>query len=306
MLVNAASIQNIFLNISARYNNAFAAAPTVWDLIATEVPSGGRENLYAWLENFPRMQPWRGDKDVKSLVAHAYTVVNDDFEATVEVDRNDIEDDNLGIYAPLADSAGFSAKQLADELVFDVVNGAFENLCFDGQTFFSNAHLVQGQPWSNMGTVPLSIASQAAAMASLGVGRTQLRKVKDNDGRPLNSSPNILLVPPALEDTANALMTNDRLNDGAPNLYKGTSKVVCDARLTSDTAWFLLDTSKPIKPFIFQNRKAPVFVNQVDPEAEGVFSRRKFKFGAEARGAGAYGFWQFAWGSTGAGQQPAA
>ncbi|MFP4899594.1 Mu-like prophage major head subunit gpT family protein, partial [Paraburkholderia sp. BR14261] len=92
---------------------------------------------------------------------------------------------------------------------------------------------------------------------------------------------------------------NDRLNDGMPNPYKGTATVVCDARLTSDTAWFLLDTTKPVRPFIYQERKAPVFVQQTDPEAEDVFMRKKFKFGAEARAAGGYGFWQLAYGSDG-------
>jgi len=29
--------------------------------------------------------------------------------------------------------------------------------------------------------------------------------------------------------------------------------------------------------------------------------RKKFKFGAEARGAGGYGFWQLIYGSTGGG-----
>lgn len=299
MLVNASTIAAVFLNLNARFNNAFAGAPVVWDQIAMEVPSGSRENVYAWLENFPRMRQWMGEKEVKALIAHGYTVVNDDWEATVEVDRNDIEDDNLGIYAPMAESAGFSARQLPDEIVFSMVNTSFENACYDGQAFFSNAHPVKGQPWSNRGTVQLSIASQKAAMESLGVGRTQLRKVTDNEGRPLNITPTVLLVPPALEDVANALMINDRLNDGMPNPYKGTMKVVCDARLTSDTAWYLLDTTKPVKPFIYQNRKAPVFVQQTDPEAEGVFSRKKFKFGAEARAAGAYGFWQLAWGSDG-------
>lgn len=299
MLVNASTIAAVFLNLNARFNNAFEAAPVIWDQIAMMVPSGSRENVYAWLENFPRMRQWIGEKAVRALIAHGYTVVNDDWEATVEVDRNDIEDDNLGIYAPMAESAGYSAKQLPDEIVLSMVNGSFENTCYDGQAFFSNAHPVQGQPWSNRGTVQLSIASQKAAMESLGVGRTQLRKVTDNEGRPLNINPNVLLVPPALEDIGNALMINDRLNDGAPNPYKGTMKLVCDARLTSDTAWYLLDTTKPVKPFIYQQRKAPVFVQQTDPEIEGVFMRKKFKFGAEARAAGAYGFWQLAWGSDG-------
>ena len=48
-------------------------------------------------------------------------------------------------------------------------------------------------------------------------------------------------------------------------------------------------------------RKAPVFVEQTDPQADDVFSRKKFKFGAEARAAAGYGFWQMAYGSTGEG-----
>ena len=126
-----------------------------------------------------------------------------------------------------------------------------------------------------------------------------MRKFKDSEGRPLGIRPNILLVPAALEDIANLLMTVDKLEDGKPNPYKGTATVVVGDWLTSDTAWFLLDTSKPVKPFIYQNRKAPVFVEQTDPQADNVFKRKKFLFGAEARAAGGYGFWQLAYGSTG-------
>jgi len=304
MLVNAAAIQAVFWTLKTTYNNAFDAAPSTWEKIGMLVPSGGRENVYAWLDRFPRMKKWIGEKDVKALAAHGYTVVNDDFEATVEVDRNDIEDDTLGIYAPQAQSAGFSAKQLPDEIIYDLVNNGFANPCYDGQSFFSQAHVVRGQAVSNLSHLPLTIAGQAATQKTYGAVRTAMRKITDEEGRPLNVIPNVLLVPPALEDTANALMTNERLNDGMPNTYRGTAEVVCDARLTSDTSWFLLDTTKPLRPFVYQQRKAPVFVQQTDPEADDVFMRKKFKFGAEARAAGGYGFWQLAYGSDGTAAVP--
>ncbi|MNE72403.1 Mu-like prophage major head subunit gpT [compost metagenome] len=106
-------------------------------------------------------------------------------------------------------------------------------------------------------------------------------------------------MPKALEDVGRALLTADRLEDGKTNIYKGTAELVVSGRLTSDTAWYLLDTSLPVKPFIYQERKAPVFVQQIDAEADDVFNRKKFKFGAEARAAGGYGLWQTAYGSTG-------
>lgn len=299
MIVNKAALQGIFVNLKATFNQAFAAAPSVWPQIAMKVPSSAKQNDYGWFANFPRMRKWIGEKTVKSLAGHSYTVINDDWEATVEVDRNDIEDDNLGIYAPQAKMAGFSAKQLPDEIVIDLVNGGFTNKCYDGQPFFSASHKVGKKSYSNKGTAQLSIATLAEAQGSYGAARVAMRKVADEDGRPLNITPSVLLVPPALEDIANALMTNSRLEDGKPNPYKGTAKVIVDARLTSDTAWFLLDTTKPVMPLLYQERKKPVFVQQTDMQADNVFMRKQYRFGAEARAAGGYGFWQLAYGSTG-------
>ncbi|WP_337050247.1 Mu-like prophage major head subunit gpT family protein, partial [Serratia fonticola] len=64
---------------------------------------------YAWLSDFPRMREWIGEKTLRSLAAFNYTLKNRDFDATVEVDRNDIKDDRLGIYGIKAQSAGQSA-----------------------------------------------------------------------------------------------------------------------------------------------------------------------------------------------------
>ena len=297
MLVNKSALSAIFISLQTTFNKAFDGAPTSWEKIAMRVPSGTKQNDYAWLANFPKMRRWIGAKQVKNLEQYKYSVVNDDFEATVAVDRNDIEDDQLGIYAPLAQMAGWSAKQLPDEIVYELVNGAFASLCYDGQYFCDTDHPVAGSSVSNKGSAALSAATQAAALASLGAARTAMRKFTDDEGRSLNITPNVLLCGPALEDTARALLTSDRLEDGKANPFKGAFELVVDARITSDTAWFLLDTTKPIKPFIYQERKAPVFVQQTDPAADDVFLRKEFKFGAEARAAGGYGFWQLCYGT---------
>lgn len=304
MLVNKQTIQNVFISLKTTFENAFDAAPSNWDKIAMKVPSGAGQNDYAWLSRFPRMRKWVGDKVVKALAAFKYSVVNDDFEATVEVNRNDIEDDQLGIYAPQAQMAGYSAKQLPDELIFALVNNGFTSPCYDGQYFFDIDHPVGDGNGnvisvSNKGTAKLSNASLAAAKGSYGAARTALMSMKDDEGRPLGVMPDTLLVPPALEADALLLTNADKLNDNSPNPYKGSAKVVVDARLTSPTAWFLLDTSKPVRPFIYQERKAPIFVQQTDMNADDVFMRKMFKFGAEARAAAGYGFWQTAYGSDG-------
>ena len=301
---NAAGvIAGIFTNIKTIFNQAFTAAPSQHQEVAMEVPSNGKSNDYAWVAVWPKMREWLGDKVVKKLSAHTYSITNKDFEATVEIDRNDIEDDNLGIYKPQAQMAGESAKQWPDELVFTALTKGFVNPCYDGKPFYATNHEVgEGKTKklvSNKITKALSIDTAAAARDSYGVARTMIRSVKDDEGRPLNLAPNILVVPPALEDTANALMTNDRLEDGKVNPYKGTAKVLVVGWLETDTEWHLMDASKAIKPIVWQPRKKPVFVQQTDTATDAVFMRKKFKFGTEARGAAGYGLWQQAVGSTG-------
>lgn len=304
MIVNRENIGIIFTNIKTIFNKAFTATETTWQMIAMEVPSTGAANSYKWLSRFPKMREWIGEKNVKALEASDYTVKNRDFEATVEVDRNDIDDDNLGIYSIDATAAGQSAAELPEDIIYEVVNAAFSKPCYDGQNFFDTDHPVTKKDGtvisvSNMTNKKFDISTLAKAQASYGAARIAMRKFKDNEGESLKIRPNILLVSPALEDEANLLMTADRLEDGKPNPYKGTATVVVGPAIESDTFWALLDTKKAVKPFIYQPRKKPVFVSQVDMNADDVFNRKKYKFGAEARAAGGYGFWQLAYGSTG-------
>ena len=305
MLINKATISAVFTSLKATFNKAFEESDPRWQEIAMKVPSTTKTEDYAWLSNFPRMRKWVGDKAVKALAAFRYSIVNDDFEATVEVDRNDVEDDTLGIYAPQAQMAGAAAKEFPDDLVFEAVVNSFTDTCYDGQYFCDTDHPVgpagNTTSVSNLGTVALSNATLALAKASFGAALVAMKKFKDDEGRSLNIKPTVLLVPPDLEVIAIQLMTNRKLGDDTPNPYQGMCKVVSDARLTSTTAWWLLDTTRPVKPFIYQERKKPVFVQQTDPQTDDVFSRKKFKFGVEARAAAGYGFWQLCYGSTGAG-----
>ena len=194
MIFNEANAQAVLTamasSIKKVFDAAFEATESNWQLVAMEVPSNGASNTYAWIEKFPRLRKWIGDKTVKQLKGHAYTIQNDDFEATVEIDRNDIEDDNLGIYKPQAEMAGESSKQWADDLVFQTLTKGFSENCYDGKTFYATNHVVGegkgAKSISNRLTVALSIDTAAAAKASFGTARTMLKSIKDDEGRPLN------------------------------------------------------------------------------------------------------------------------
>lgn len=82
------------------------------------------------------------------------------------------------------------------------------------------------------------------------------RDFKDDEGENLRIRPGLLVVPPALEDEANYLMTADRFQDNTPNIYKGTAKVLVWPGLVTDTEWYLFDATKPVKPLVYQGVKS--------------------------------------------------
>ena len=302
MLVNRNNLSLIFKNLEARFNRGLAdTSDLFWMKVAMRMPSAGAETVHQWLSRFPEMREWLGERTIKALQGFKYVVPNRDFETTIEVERNDIEDDNLGIYGSQAAMAGESAARLPDQLVAALLNNGFKGKCFDGKPFFATNHPYAGVKagWSNKLTKALDISTLEAAEASFGAACIAMMEAMDENGRPIGAMPTHLVVPPALKWKANALMTVDRLEDGKPNIFKDTAEVVVWPRLTSKTAWFVLDCSRSVKPLIYQERTAPVVEQLMNPQSETVFMQRKFLFGARARGAGAYGFPQFAQGSDG-------
>ena len=65
----------------------------------------------------------------------------------------------------------------------------------------------------------------------------------------------------------------------------------------SGTAWYLLDTSRALKPIIFQDRKKPNFVAKTSETDDNVFDRSEYVYGVDSRCNVGFGFWQLAYGS---------
>ena len=61
-------------------------------------------------------------------------------------------------------------------------------------------------------------------------------------------------------------------------------------------AWYLLDCSRVLRPFIFQERMAAELEEKSDPRtSDVVFMKDQYLYGARARHAVGYGFWQMAY-----------
>lgn len=223
-IITPALITSLRTGFSKAFQDALAQTPTDWEKVATRVPSSNASNTYGWLNQFPKLREWVGDRVVKDMAAQGYTVTNKLYEGTVGVRRTDIEDDNVGIYTPLFSEMGRAAKAHGDELVFGLLAAGETTLCYDGQNFFDTDHPVY---------------------------------------------PNV---------------------DGS-----GTATLVANLQAGTGAPWYLLDTSRALKPLIFQERTTPELEAMTATGDEGVFVRDEYRYGIRYRCNAGFGFWQMAY-----------
>lgn len=61
------------------------------------------------------------------------------------------------------------------------------------------------------------------------------------------------------------------------------------------TPWFLLDTTRALKPLIWQDREPFDFTALDSPTDENVFMRNEYLYGSQGRANAGFGFWQMAY-----------
>lgn len=142
MNISRFQLNTLFVAFSAAFNLGRESVKAQYTRIATVVNSTTKSNEYGWLGKLPGLREWIGDRVVHGIMTHGYTIKNLPFELTVGVDRDDIEDDNVGVYTPLMQGMGESVDSQPDELVFRLLKNGGTTLCYDGQNFFDADHPV--------------------------------------------------------------------------------------------------------------------------------------------------------------------
>lgn len=300
-LVTNAQAASFFQTLDMRFQKGYQARKSYWQLFAEHCPSTTKQSVYSWLAELPGMRKWTGPKIVRNLKSRAYTLKNEDWEVTYEIDRNELEDDVAGIWGNRAQLEGDAAARWPDDIVTDQLLTGTTTTAFDGQNFFSGAHPVDVDDTS-LGTYSNNFTSTALTKANYNTVFAAMMGYKGESGKPLEVQPTILMVPPSLRETArqiaNAELIAQEITQGGSNVggaavtnvFKGEVTVIVNPRLAGDVAgtWYLMSTDR-MKPLIFQERKPPTPVTMIDPNLPGVFNQRKLQWGREARGAAGVG-----------------
>jgi len=294
--VNPALLALLNQSFKARFARGLARAATSWRSIAMESESTSAVEVYPMIASLGPLREWVGNRVAEELSMAEMAMSNRHFEKTLRVNKNKIEDDQFGVYGNEAEMLGDQAERHPDQLTYKLLEAGFTTVGFDGQYFFDTDHPVEDGSLTGRNTraTALSVANYAQA-------RADMMSLKDDGGETLDITPDLLVVPPALEETArNILFADPVFVAGVPqnNIWKGSAQLLVSKRLTSASHWYLFDTSKPIKALIVQFRKRPQLVSQQSLTDDSVFWRNEFVWGVDYRGNAGYALWQLAWGSS--------
>ena len=259
--------------------NRIASTPTFYDQVSTRVESTKEVEKYRWLGTVPQMRDFGNGRLAKGLRAESYDVNASKYEATIEVDRNELADDQTGQIririAELAQRAATHKDYLLGQLLIN--GGASGYNSYDGVTYFNSAH-VSGKSGSQSNDLTFAAATGTTPTAQefhdayAQAVETMLGLV-DDQGEPMSPDEDglIVVVPPKLRTIARTALRSQILNQ-TTNILENEAMVKVFVRLTDATQFFVMKNNGIVRPFIFQDRE-PIEFGALEIQSEEGFKR---------------------------------
>lgn len=284
----------------ALFNTDFAAAQEFqgWKQISMTINSKNLTEDYSWLGTPPKMQDVTHDElTLQGLNAFNFSIKNALYKAGIEVERQAIEDDRLGLILPRVRQLGGEAARHPGELLFNLfeTNGN----AYDGTAFFADTRVIGSSAnIDNLRGGAFGDGTVAEFQAGLKEARQVMRKFQDDQGRPMNLTPNVIVVPPELEETAWRSIATDRagrqdratMPANISGMFQaGGYTVLTNPFLTTVDDWYVFHVAGAIRPFVYQTRVAPALEGITTPNSESGVIRDKFIYSVRARYAVGYG-----------------
>lgn len=298
MLINAATLQGLRTTVDLTFAKAFEQAETVWQQLATKVPSTTDTQTYGWLADSLDLREWVGPRVSVAMAEHEYTLKNLEWERTIRIPRKHILDDNLGIWTSmLIPQFGIATAKHPDRQLSAIIKG--NPTGFDGLPFFDNAHSTfaeGGGTYDNDFTLALTSDNVDEVWSAM-------TSVNGESGHPMGVDARTLIVPPQLRRVAREIAKSTSVikvvqnvagNENVAattidNVDMGDYNIIVWHDLADEpTRWYLADLSKPIKPFIWQVRSEPVLRSFDTGSERESFESNEYTWGIDGSDGGPY------------------
>jgi len=294
-----------------RFN--LASKQTYWQKLCTIIQSTSSSEDYRWLGTVPQVREWGSGRKAKGLGVESYNVANLKYEATIEVDRDELSDDQTGQIRirtqELAQRAATHRDYLLEQLIKNGSSTGYNS--YDGTEFFATDH-VSGLSGSQANEATCDISAvdvgcndnptnpdMSSLRKALGIVLAAMAQFKDDQGEFIRTAPRNIIVCchynvfATWNQAINAAVLNNATNT-ALMPQGGSIEIV--PLVDADTAdyFHVFDVGNPVKPFIFQDRE-PLEFDSLEQGSEEGFKTEKYQYGVRARYRLTYGQWRCAY-----------
>jgi len=285
MDINNANLEVFFRDLSTQFTAGFNSGveTSVLTNVAMTMPSVTTASVNAWLNQIPNMRKWVGDRVVNDIESNTLVITNDKFESTIEMKREEIDDDEHGVYLPLASLMGQDAGMYPDELLVEALVNGETDTWTDGDTFYNNNRTFGSNTIDNLVELALSATT-------LNTAYQNMTSFVGHSDKPMKVVPKYLIHGPSNRTVAFDILKNDFIASSSAAIRNANQNLVTpiqSSRLVGDDAakWFLCGEIAGIRGPVWQDRQKPEFqTSRLSPDSDFVFETDKFQFGTRMRG----------------------
>lgn len=302
MGVTDSTLASITTGYSVKFREGLTsmARAIPYQMFAAEATAMGGNIIYPIKGRPQKMQEWNGPRVSREHQIYGYELRSKKYQATTDVQIEDIEDDKYGLYNDEMRGLGEAAARLPYDQVVAAIIAGDETACYDGEYFFDTDHPLDpfgsvSTTWSN------DLSSTSLTAANVATTRAAMTVLKDEDSTVLGVRPTHLIIPSALRKTADEIVRGSTILQTAgtagtdlaaanpTNVLNGALGVIEIPELDADstTTWYMADLGKPTKPFVWQWTIRPQF-QRLTRDSQHAFEHDAVRFGARARGAAGY------------------
>ena len=287
MDINRTNMQALFTSYNKAFSDAFRRSTrNEYKQFCTVIEGTTSEVKLPFLEQLHGMREWIDKRLIQNVASAKLSIVPRHFEQTVAVDVTDIEDDQYGIYTPLIAEMAVSASNMPNDCIVELLQGAENATWMDGAAFFGTT-----REYGEKGGVISNYATAALTYDSFNTAYDTMTAYRGHGGDLLDVKPSLLVHGSALRIAVADLIHSDiratAVGDNAavtlpnPNFEKVATLQISGI---TDSSWFLLDATRPVKPvFMYMRKEASNLVRMDKEDSPSVFYDRQAIYGVDGR-----------------------
>jgi len=195
---------------------------------------------------------------VQDMIEKSLTVKPRDWNLTVFISKNSVDDDQTGTLNAKVRSAGRNFQRAIDNRVFQVLDAGDATtygLCYDGLSFFNDSHVDAGAAYT---TTQDNLRASALSLDNFDTVLTVAQGTRDDQGEETNYNYDLIVTSPTLARTAFQITSNPEAYDTSNrerNPYIGMKSLIHPKMGT--TSWVLIASSEATKPLGVVMREPP-------------------------------------------------